>query len=215
MSDVEAPSPPEAPGPALGREVTAPRPRTRWHLIAIALATTLAASMIALVIRPVVRERTPQVVATPELVARCNPLQVDVHLRATDPPPAERATCLAIAGRIAQARAILDAMSPDERNATVHAIFAIAHPIADAGDDRSAGPIMRMIVDYHPENFMAMFHAGMAAYALGEDAHALRYLQQFLAMYQSPDVWRRRGEAAIRGIQDRLPLAQREAHFPE
>ena len=214
MSDVEEPSPPEAPAPALGRQVDPPRPRTRWHLVAFALAATLAASVIALAIRPVVRER-PSQTAPLDLVAQCNPLQVDVHLRTTDPPPAERATCLAIAGRIAQARAILDAMPPGERNATVHSIFSIAHPIADMGDDRSAGPIMRMIVDYHPDNYMAMFHAGMAAYALGEDEHATSYLQRFLGMYSNPDLWRTRAETALRGITARLPLAQREAHFPE
>jgi hypothetical protein len=215
MSDVEEPSTPASPSPALGREVDPPRPRTRWHLVAFALAATLAASVIALMIRPVVRERARTQTQVSELIAQCNPLQVDVHLRMTDPRPAERATCLAIAGRIAQARAILDAMSPEDRNTTVGSIFSIAHPIADAGDDRSAGPIMRMIVDYHPHNYMAMFHAGMAAYALGEDDHAASYLQRFLAMYTNPDVWRSRAETALRGIADRLPLAQREAHFPE
>lgn len=37
-------------------------------------------------------------------------------------------------------------------------VFRIGHPVADAGDDESAGPIMNLVVKYQPWNYMALYH---------------------------------------------------------
>jgi len=94
-------------------------------------------------------------------------------------------------------------------------VFSVAHPIADAGDDRSAGPIMELVVEFWPDNYMAVFHAGMAEFALGDDARAKVALERFLTMYSRYDVWRQRAESALVGLERHQPLDQREAHFPE
>jgi hypothetical protein len=66
-------------------------------------------------------------------------------------------------------------------------VFDVAHPVADAGDDRSAGPIMEMVVDYWPNHYMALYHAGMAEYMLGQRDLARHSLQEFLKYYHEAD----------------------------
>jgi hypothetical protein len=63
----------------------------------------------------------------------------------------------------------------------------VAHPVADAGDDRSAGPIMELVVDYWPNHYMALYHAGMAEYMLGQRDLARHSLQEFLKYYHESD----------------------------
>ena len=76
-------------------------------------------------------------------------------------------------------------------------MFNVAHPVADAGDDRSAGPIMAMVVDFWPNHHMALYHAGMSELALGESAKARTHLQAFLQFYGSEDGWRSSAKAAL------------------
>ena len=69
-------------------------------------------------------------------------------------------------------------------------MFNIGHPVADAGDDDSAGPIMRLVVEYQPDNYMALYHAGMSEYMLGQIDFARTHLEQFIELYQPEDGWR-------------------------
>jgi hypothetical protein len=69
-------------------------------------------------------------------------------------------------------------------------VFNVGHPVADAGDDQSAGPIMRLVIQYTPENYMALYHAGMSEYILGELDFARTHLKAFLEIYRSEDGWR-------------------------
>jgi hypothetical protein len=62
--------------------------------------------------------------------------------------------------------------------------------VADAGDDQSAGPIMRLVVTYQPQNYMALYHAGMSEYILGQKDLARTHLTQFLDLYHDADGWR-------------------------
>ena len=55
------------------------------------------------------------------------------------------------------------------------------------------------VVEWWPENYMAMFHAGMADFALGHDLLAEQRLRRFLAMYSPSDVWHDRAEQARSG----------------
>ena len=102
----------------------------------------------------------------------CNAVEVaTLQQRAEAPRTAEgqgyRAACSALAGRIDDARRVIDALPADQRVHAAHVVFEVGHPVADAGDDRSAGPIMELVVDYWPEHHMALYHAGMAEYMLG------------------------------------------------
>ena len=66
---------------------------------------------------------------------------------------------------------------------------AFAPPVADAGDNRSAGPIMELVIHYWPNHYMALYHAGMAQYATGQEQLARKNLRAFLSYYHENDGW--------------------------
>ena len=49
---------------------------------------------------------------------------------------------------------------------------------------------MNMVVDYWPKHYMALYHAGMSEYILGQMDLARTHLKQFLELYRSEDGWR-------------------------
>jgi hypothetical protein len=193
----------------LAPSVEKPRARLRLGFV-VALLLVMAAGVVTLL----VRQREPAAIEPrdwwTEVGPHCTPLEVEVTLRNHTLATGQQATCLAVAGKIDRARELL-LRAPDG----VAMLFAIAHPIADAGDDRSAGPIMKLVVEFSPDNYMAVFHAGMADYALGNDGDARAMLLRFLDMYTVTDVWRERAQGALAGIDAHVPLPEREAHFAE
>jgi TolA-binding protein len=84
-------------------------------------------------------------------------------------------------------------------------VFDIGHPVADAGDDKSAGPIMEMVVRYWPSNYMALYHAGMSSYVLGDYPKSTQQLQEFLQIYQQPDSWTAKAKNALARMQQGIP----------
>jgi thioredoxin-like negative regulator of GroEL len=135
----------------------------------------------------------------------CNPLEVEVHLRRS-PAPGGRdaagfaAACWAVAGKIDRARATIDALPVEDRQHAANIVFGIGHPIADMGDDLSAGPIMELVVEYQPQNYMALYHAGMSYHALGRSEHAKRHLTEFLRLYNVNDGWKTSAEDVLRRL---------------
>jgi hypothetical protein len=196
--------------PRFGPSVEPPRARVR-----IGFVIALVGAVVLVIAVPLAKWRLENEAqpSTVDFVAHCTPLEVATY--APQLPDDRHAICLAVAGHVDDARSMLAAMPRDERVRTVTQLFAIAHPIADAGDDRSAGPIMALVVELWPDNYMAVFHAGMAEYALGHDARAKNYLQRFQAMYVQHDIWWTRARDALDGIAADLPLARRTAHFRE
>lgn len=125
----------------------------------------------------------------------CNALEVETHLRYQPPPTGAEgagygAACYALAGRIDAARALITALPGGGRGTAASIVFNIGHPVADAGDDRSAGPIMELVLEFWPDNYMALYHAGMSEYVLGQHDLAKRHLNQFLELYHENDGWR-------------------------
>jgi hypothetical protein len=125
----------------------------------------------------------------------CNAVEVDVQQQHLPPPGGTEGTgysaaCYALAGKIDLARQAIESLQQGERGIAAGIVFAIGHPVADAGDDASAGPIMRLVVEYQPENYMALYHAGIAEYMLGEMDFARTHLTRFLELYRSNDGWR-------------------------
>lgn len=125
----------------------------------------------------------------------CNAVEAEVVLRNSPAPEglegqAFTAACLALSGRIEAARAILLGIPEADRYRAAGIVFDVAHPVADAGDDRSAGPIMSLVVEFWPNHYMALYHAGMADYALGDLDLARKYLNAFLENYSQNDGWR-------------------------
>ena len=125
----------------------------------------------------------------------CNSVEIDVMRRNAPAPKTVdgagyEAACYALAGRIDNARRIIDALSPRNRRRAAGIVFEVGHPVADAGDDRAAGPIMELVIDYRPKHYMALYHAGMAEYMLGQRDLATRNLTDFLRIYNQSDGWR-------------------------
>jgi tetratricopeptide (TPR) repeat protein len=144
--------------------------------------------------------RPVEAVGTPgEWFARikpfCNPVEVELAERQNPAPPGAEGTafaaaCWALAGKVDRARVLIDALPSDQRARAAGVVFDVAHPVADAGDDQAAGPIMEMVIDYWPNHYMALYHAGMSEYALGQLDRARQNLNQFLRYYQENDGWR-------------------------
>jgi len=124
----------------------------------------------------------------------CNSLEVETAQRRHPAPETMEgagfaAACWALAGRIDEARARILGVSTDERWRAAGIVFEIGHPIADMGDDRSAGPIMELVVEFWPNHYMALYHAGAARYATGDFDAAKRHLVEFLRYYHQQDGW--------------------------
>ena len=132
----------------------------------------------------------------------CNPVEV-AQLMARRPPPAGwkgagyGAGCWALAGKIAEARAVLDGLRPDDRLRAAGIVFDLAHPVADAGDDVSAAPIMNLVLESWPDHYMARYHAGMSDYALGNLDRARTHLEVFLRLYSNEDGFRHNAQQVL------------------
>jgi hypothetical protein len=125
----------------------------------------------------------------------CNAVEVEVRQQQLPPPPTVEgagysAACFALAGKIDRAHEVIDKLDGNDRSTAAGIVFTVGHPVADAGDDQSAGPIMRLVVTYQPQNYMALYHAGMSEYILGQKGLAKSHLTQFLDLYHDADGWR-------------------------
>ena len=136
----------------------------------------------------------------------CNSVEVLTAVQRTPPPdqsdsPGYQAACYSLAGKIAEADTVLAGLGPDQARYAAGIVFNVGHPVADAGDDDSAGPIMRLVVKYQPRNFMALYHSGISSYNLGDLALARAHLKRFLALYDREDGWRRNGLTVLARIE--------------
>lgn len=100
---------------------------------------------------------------------------------------------------------VIQELPKDVRGSAVEIVFNIGHPVADAGDDKSAGPIMDLVIRYWSNNYMALYHAGMSAYVLSDYSKAQAYLQEFLRIYQAQDSWTNQAENALSRIERDIP----------
>ena len=125
----------------------------------------------------------------------CNAVEVEVRQQQLPAPSGVEgagysAACFALAGKIERARLVIDSLDPGQRSQAAGIVFNVGHPVADAGDDQSAGPIMRLVVSYQPDNYMALYHAGVSEFIIGERDYARTHLEKFLQLYSSPDYYR-------------------------
>jgi tetratricopeptide (TPR) repeat protein len=137
----------------------------------------------------------------------CNAVEVEiVHRRHPAPATLDgqglSAACYALAGKIDSARAIIDRLAASDRYRAAGIVFDIAHPVADAGDNRSAGPIMELVISYWPNHYMALYHAGMAEFALGQSDLAAKNLTAFLSYYHENDGWTRSARETLERLGD-------------
>ena len=140
--------------------------------------------------------------------AYCNPVEVDTQLNWNPAPrsadgTAYEAACLALVGRMDSARKRILQLPEDQRWSAAGVVFNVGHPVADAGDDLAAGPIMELVVEFWPNHYMALYHAGAARYALGNHGAARKYLVSFLEYYDANDGWRQNALNMIADIEAR------------
>lgn len=141
-----------------------------------------------------------------QIKAHCNSVEVATAIQSFPPPngaegSAYMAGCYALAGKTKLAKATIDGLSTRDQDYAATIVFNIGHPVADAGDDESAGPIMRLVIGYQPYNYMALYHAGMSEYAIGENDRSQLHLKQFLTIYQSNDGWRQNALSVLEAIE--------------
>jgi hypothetical protein len=181
--------------------------------IGVAAFATRRADRRALPVAPLPAEAPVPGMGPPSETARvwfgrvkpfCNVVEVETALRQNRPPaemgfegPGFEAACWALAGRIEAARHSIDELPADQRWRAAGIVFEVAHPVADAGDDRSAGPIMAMVADYWPNHYMALYHAGISELALGDTQRSRDHLEAFLRIYHDDDGWRSNARAAL------------------
>lgn len=132
----------------------------------------------------------------------CNALEAAMAHRRLPPPESLEglgfsAACWALAGRPEEARRQMLRVPAADRWKAAGIVFAVGHPIADLGDDRSAGPMMELVIEFWPNHYQALYHAGVARYALGDYASAHRHLRQFLSYYEQDDGWTRSARAML------------------
>ena len=136
----------------------------------------------------------------------CNAVEAEVTQRRHPAPQTVEgqgysAACYALGGRIDSARAVIDRLASSDRARAAGIVFDVGHPVADAGDDRSAGPIMELVLEYWPNQYMALYHAGMSEYTLGQLDLARAHLKSFLSYYHQEDGWTRNA----RDVLERIP----------
>jgi tetratricopeptide (TPR) repeat protein len=124
----------------------------------------------------------------------CNPVEVETYMNWQPAPPNPdgdmyKAACYALAGRIDRAREVIESLPPAVRYQAAGVVFEAGHPAADAGDDIAAGPLMELVVEYWPNHYMALYHAGAARFERGDHAAAEGYLNRFLEEYKADDGW--------------------------
>ena len=132
----------------------------------------------------------------------CNSVEV-AQFMARNPYPSGwdgagfAAGCWALAGRIEEARKTLAGVPEKDRSRSAGIVFDLAHPVADAGDDIAAGPIMNLVLESSPNHFMALYHAGMSDSALGHADRARTHLTGFLRLYKADDFFTRNAREAL------------------
>ncbi len=143
---------------------------------------------------PTLAPADPAVAWFTNIKPQCNAVEVKLAQESRPAPAtlegqAFSAACYALGGQLDAAHAVIDRLPEAERYRAAGIVFDVAHPVADAGDNRSAGPIMELVVDYWPNHYMALYHAGMAEYALDQPELARRHLEAFLTYYHEADGW--------------------------
>jgi serine/threonine protein kinase len=145
-----------------------------------------------------------------QIKSRCNSVEVVTAMNSNPYPQTPEgagygASCYALAGKIDLADRTIQSLPDGSRAFAAGVVFNIGHPVADAGDDKSAGPIMDLVVKYWPANYMATYHAGMSHYILGEYPQATQQLQAFLQVYQQPDGWTAKARSALTRMEQGIP----------
>lgn len=139
--------------------------------------------------------------------ASCNSVEVDTRMQRQPAPTTPEgamyeAACYALAGRMERARELIEGLAEGQRYQAAGVVFEVGHPAADAGDEIAAGPLMELVVEYWPNHYMALYHAGAARFERGHFGPARIYLERFLVEYATEDGWRTNAGAMLQRIEE-------------
>lgn len=186
--------------------IAAKRQSLRGAVMGCALAAMLFAGVGGYLVMQT-DELSPPPELTPALwfaqaKAHCNSVEASSFLRSNIPPGGAAGTpykvaCFALAGKFPEAREALNSLPRGQQQMAATVVFSIVHDVADAGDDMAAGPVMEFVLEYTPNNYMALYHAGMSAFGKKDMKRAKRRLNDFLALYSVDDHFTRTAIAAL------------------
>jgi hypothetical protein len=122
----------------------------------------------------------------------CNDRDVDLHTDLNPPPAtdegmAHEAACFALAGRIAKARALILGLPEDQHTEAAGIVYDVAMATLVADTNAAVGPIMELVLEFWPNHYLALYHAGSARYMSGDMIGAGPYLERFLDLYVRED----------------------------
>jgi hypothetical protein len=132
----------------------------------------------------------------------CNSVELHAVLEDTPPPSGDdgvafTAACAAIAGDLALARKKILTLDPQDRPYAMWPTFAVAHPLADRRNgDLAVAAIMRLVLEFWPENYQALYHASLTEFITG-DARALEHLKEFRRLYPKQDAFAATADALL------------------
>jgi len=145
---------------------------------------------------------TPGAVWFERVRASCNAVEVESRL-ARDPYPDDRdgvaygAACLALAGKMDRSRNLIRQLAAADRSPAASVMFEVGHLVADAGDEKSAAPLLELVLDYQPDNEMALYHLGLAEQATYKFDSARRHLQRFVDLHPQRDSLRENADRSL------------------
>jgi len=122
----------------------------------------------------------------------CNSVEAGAILRDTPPPAGTHGAafaiaCLALAGDLTRARAMVEALPAQQRGDGVRPTFELVHALADKrDDDHGITEAMRFVVEYAPDNDLALYHVGLSEF-LTADLRAHDRLTRFLELHRTDD----------------------------
>jgi hypothetical protein len=122
----------------------------------------------------------------------CTQEDVDLFVD-LDPPPdteegiAQEAACFALAGRIPKARALILGLPHDRRNRAVGTVYDVTLATLTTDVDPLLGPVMELVLEFWPNHYLALYHAGSARFMRGDLRGAALYLHRFLELYVRED----------------------------
>ena len=139
---------------------------------------------------------------------QCNALEVELTMQRNPAPEGFEgsgyaAACFALANKLTRAQERIDALQGDDRVRAASIVFDVGHPVADAGDDESAGPIMELVLRYWPSHYMALYHAGIAEFRTGKPELARKNLEEFLRQYTQNDGWTASARSTLKELEAR------------
>ena len=82
------------------------------------------------------------------------------------------------------------ALTSDDQWRGAGVVFEAGHPAMDAGDEMADGSLLELVVEFWPNHYRELYHAGAAVYERGEAGLAGEYLIRFLDNDDLDDSWR-------------------------